>query len=164
MVLQLRINYLPLILLLFFHPNSIFAQKSDSLKLDRNKNIDASPVELPPFEASSSIDIDFKARTSKILSSSMPVLLVLVAELLKDTSGFIKIENHFISKTCPNKVKAMRLSEKRALALINFLVANGINQKRFSYKAFACEQVFDPVRAKGKNRDENNYVIMVTSA
>lgn len=96
-------------------------------------------------------NIYFIGGTGKFVPKSRPTLF----ELLKTMRDFpsLKIEIH--GHICCNYGEDERgLSKIRALAVYDFLVNNGINKKRLSYKSFGSSQPIHKIPEK--NEDERN--------
>lgn len=92
--------------------------------------------------------MNFYNNMDTMLPSSRPILQELLTILQKKPSLKIQIQGH----VCCEAENAAKISEKRAIAVYNYLVRNGINKKRLSYKSFGNSK---PIyKIPEKNEDE----------
>lgn len=76
--------------------------------------------------------MNFYNNMDTMLPSSRPVLQELLTILQERASLKIEIQGH----VCCESENANKISEKRAIAVYNYLIRNGINKERLSYKSF----------------------------
>ncbi len=98
-------------------------------------------------------NLNFEQGKSKITSDSFDELNNLVVMLKDAPTMIIQLEGHTDFRGSP--VKNLELSENRVQALKDFLVSNGIDQKRVLTKAFGGSQPItqeNSPEARAKNR------------
>lgn len=90
-------------------------------------------------------DITFHFNSDKIVETSMPVLKSVLSELTKNGNLKIEIHGHIC---CNPDTTDVKLSQKRARAVYQYLVKNGIDKKRLSYKGFGSSKPVYPIPEK----------------
>ena len=90
-----------------------------------------------------------------IVPKSEPILKELL-EIMKDNPKLrVDIQGHI----CCQKVETGDISNKRAKAIYNFLIKNGISQDRLSYQSFKSSRPIYPLPEKNdEERDANRRV------
>ena len=97
-------------------------------------------------------DMNFYNNQDEMLTTSRPVLEELLA-LLKDRMSIkIDIQGH----VCCEPEKVDRLSLKRALKVYNFLVENGIDKSRITYKGFGISKPMYAIPEKNEEEKVAN--------
>lgn len=98
-------------------------------------------------------NIYFYNNSPKLVSKSKPVLFELLCVLNDNPNLKIEIQGHICCQTQPGLYD---VSQARAKAIYNFLVQNGINKKRLSYKGFGTSKPIHPIPEKSAQEEEEN--------
>lgn len=106
-------------------------------------------------------NLNFKINTFIVVPESRGKMYELLVVLQKNQKLVIEIQGHL----CCMPNDRLDLSTQRAKAINNFLVANGINEKRLTYKGFGSTQPIYPIPEKDEaQRAANRRVeIMIVS-
>jgi OOP family OmpA-OmpF porin len=123
----------------------------DSIKVDSVKSVGQYDEAL----ASSIIlkNINFETDKSNLLQSSCKELNKLVKYLMQNPSFNIEISGY--TDNTGKEKDNIKLSEERAKAVVNYLIQNGISEKRASYKGYGSKKPTvpnDTEENKAKNR------------
>ncbi|MBA5791163.1 OmpA family protein [Flavobacterium sp. xlx-214] len=97
-------------------------------------------------------NLNFNGGSDVFKSHSYPVLKELLQTMKSTPTLKIEIQGHIC---CYNDSDSNDVSEKRALAVYNFLIKNGIDKKRLKYKSFGGSQ---PIYAIPEQNDEEREV------
>ncbi|NHM06973.1 OmpA family protein [Flavobacterium sp. CYK-4] len=89
-------------------------------------------------------NLNFKINTFIVVPESRGKMYELLVVLQKNPKLKIEIQGHL----CCMPTDRLDLSTQRAKAINNFLVANGINEKRLTYKGFGSTQPIFPIPEK----------------
>lgn len=89
-------------------------------------------------------NLNFKVNTFIVVPESRGKMYELLVVLQKNPKLVIEIQGHL----CCMPTDRLDLSTQRAKAINNFLVANGINEKRLTYKGFGSTQPIFPIPEK----------------
>ncbi|WP_298222986.1 OmpA family protein [Flavobacterium sp.] len=89
-------------------------------------------------------NLNFKINTFIVVPESRGKMYELLVVLQKNPKLVIEIQGHL----CCMPNDRLDLSTQRAKAINNFLVANGINEKRLTYKGFGSTQPIYPIPEK----------------
>jgi len=87
-------------------------------------------------------NIQFQPGSNKLVASSLKGLNDLAALMNNDPSLLLKIDGH--SDNTGDAVKNKQLSEKRAIAVVDYLVQHGIEASRLSTKGVGNKQMMYP--------------------
>jgi hypothetical protein len=98
-------------------------------------------------------DIHFRQDSEEFLPISLPVLKRLIDFMAVNHSIRIQIEGHVNAPGYKNTMKIKSLSEKRAEAVRDFLVENGINESRIEVVGYGNTQM---LYEKPKNSNEES--------
>jgi len=106
-------------------------------------------------------DLNFQINTYIVIPASRGKLYELLVVLKDNPTMKIEIQGHL----CCQPVDRLDLSTQRAKAIKNFLIANGIDEKRLTYKGFGSSQPIYPLPEKDeKERAANRRVeIMIVA-
>lgn len=106
-------------------------------------------------------NLNFKINTYIVVPESRGKMYELLVVLQKNPKLAIEIQGHL----CCMPNDRLDLSTQRAKAINNFLVANGINEKRLTYKGFGSTMPIYPIPEKDEpQRAANRRVeIMIVS-
>ena len=106
-------------------------------------------------------DLNFQINTYIVIPASRGKLYELLVVLKDNPSMKIEVQGHL----CCQPVDRLDLSTQRAKAIKNFLIANGIDEKRLTYKGFGSSQPIYPLPEKDeKERAANRRVeIMIVA-
>lgn len=91
-------------------------------------------------------DMNFYNNMDVILPTSRPVLEELLAILKSRPTLKIQIQGH----VCCQKEEPTKISEKRAVAVYNYLIRNGIDATRLSYASFGASNPIYPLPEKSE--------------
>jgi len=91
-------------------------------------------------------DMNFYNNMDVILPTSRPVLEELLAILKSRPTLKIQIQGH----VCCQKEEPTKISEKRAIAVYNYLIRNGIDATRLSYASFGASNPIYPLPEKSE--------------
>lgn len=81
-----------------------------------------------------------------VLPSSRPILGELLKIMQDNPLLKIDIQGHI----CCQKVEENQISLKRAMAVYNYLVRNGVNKSRLSYQSFGSSRPVHPLPEKSE--------------
>ena len=106
-------------------------------------------------------DLNFQINTYIVIPASRGKLYELLVVLKDNPTMKIEVQGHL----CCQPVDRLDLSTQRAKAIKNFLIANGIDEKRLTYKGFGSSQPIYPLPEKDeKERAANRRVeIMIVA-
>lgn len=106
-------------------------------------------------------NLNFQINTFIVVPASRGKMYELLLVLKNNPAMKIEIQGHL----CCMPVDRLDLSTQRAKAINNFLVANGINEKRLTYKGFGSAQPIFPLPEKDEaQRSANRRVeIMIVA-
>lgn len=106
-------------------------------------------------------NLNFKINTFIVVPESRGRMYELLVVLQKNPKLAIEIQGHL----CCMATDRLDLSTQRAKAINNFLVSNGINEKRLTYKGFGSTMPIYPIPEKDESqRAANRRVeIMIVS-
>lgn len=96
--------------------------------------------------------MNFYNNMDVMLPASRPVLEELLAILKERLTLKIQIQGH----VCCQKEEPTKISEKRAIAVYNYLVRNGIEAERLSYASFGATKPIYPLPEKSELEKEAN--------
>ncbi len=97
-------------------------------------------------------NLNFKINTFIVVPESKGKMYELLTVLQKNPKLKIEIQGHL----CCMPVDRLDLSTQRAKAINNFLVANGINENRLTYKGFGSSQPLFPLPEKDETQRAAN--------
>lgn len=120
-----------------------FYQKSNTDKSFSEKIKNAKVGELLKLKG-----LNFYNMSNKVLPNSLPILDELLLIMKDNPSLIIEIQGHI----CCNPIEVEDISIKRAKAVYDFLLSNGITSNRISYKGFSSSRPIYPLPEK--NEDE----------
>jgi outer membrane protein OmpA-like peptidoglycan-associated protein len=89
-------------------------------------------------------NLNFQINTYIVVPASRGKMYELLVVLKSNPSMKIEIQGHL----CCMPVDRLDLSTQRAKAINNFLIANGINEKRLTFKGFGSTQPIFPIPEK----------------
>jgi len=93
-------------------------------------------------------NINFVGGQDIWLEESVPALEKLLETLLENPTLEIEIQGHI----CCDAIDRINLSTKRALAIFNYLVKNGVEKKRLKYKGFGRDRPLQNNIEETRNR------------
>lgn len=106
-------------------------------------------------------NLNFKINTFIVVPESRGKLYELLLVLQKNPAMKIEIQGHL----CCMPVDRLDLSTQRAKAVNNFLINNGINEERITYKGFGSSQPIYPIPEKDEmQRAANRRVEILVMA
>jgi outer membrane protein OmpA-like peptidoglycan-associated protein len=97
-------------------------------------------------------NLNFYNNEDVMLPSSTPVLRELLAMLKEHPKLKIQIQGH----VCCEPENKIKLSRKRAIAVYNYLVRNGISKRRLSYTSFGSTRPIYPIPEKTEEEKTAN--------
>lgn len=97
-------------------------------------------------------NLNFKINTFIVIPESKGKMYELLLVLQKNPKLKIEIQGHL----CCMPVDRLDLSTQRAKAINNFLIANGINEKRLTYKGFGSTHPVFPLPEKDESQRAAN--------
>ena len=97
-------------------------------------------------------NLNFKINTFIVVPESKGKMYELLTALQKNPKLKIEIQGHL----CCMPVDRLDLSTQRAKAINNFLIANGINENRLTYKGFGSTQPQFPLPEKDETQRAAN--------
>lgn len=97
-------------------------------------------------------NLNFYDNSDVVLPKSEPVLKELLDILKNNPKLKIDIQGHI----CCREVEENEISLKRALTVYRYLLANGIEYKRLSYKSFGSSRPLYPLPEKSEEEKEAN--------
>jgi outer membrane protein OmpA-like peptidoglycan-associated protein len=85
-------------------------------------------------------NINFYLNEKRIMKESLPLLIELRDVLIKYPKLIIEIQGHVCCNPNPNDKISIKLSQKRAKVIAQFLIRNGIKKNRIAHKGFGSNQ------------------------
>lgn len=105
-------------------------------------------------------NLNFYNMSDQVVPKSRPVLDELL-QIMKDKPTLrIEIQGHICCQTVREKDYAY-VSTQRARTVYNYLVRNGINSDRLSYKGFGVSRPLHPIPEKSEKEQEENRRVEV---
>ncbi len=98
-------------------------------------------------------DIYFYNNSPKLLPQSKPVLYELLCVMQDNPKLKIEVQGHICCQT--NELK-FDVSTSRARAVAVFLIQNGINRKRITFKGFGSTRPVHSIPEKSEQEEEDN--------
>ncbi|MFI0490623.1 OmpA family protein [Flavobacterium sp.] len=98
-------------------------------------------------------DIYFYNNSPKLLPQSKPVLYELLCVMQDNPKLKIEVQGHIC---CQTKELKFDVSTSRARAVAVFLIQNGINRKRITFKGFGSTRPVHPIPEKSEQEEEDN--------
>lgn len=107
-------------------------------------------------------NLHFIGNRHKLMPESWPIMLELLQILRKNPSLEIEIEGHVCctggKEGYDEDAKALMLSTNRAVYVYNYLIANGIDKRRLSWKAYGNSRPLYPFEDTQEKRMQNRRV------
>jgi len=91
-------------------------------------------------------ELHFYNNSDMVLPTSRPILGELLKIMQDNPLLKIDIQGHI----CCQKVEQNQISLKRAMAVYNFLIRNGVNKSRLSYQSFGSSRPVHPLPEKSE--------------
>lgn len=98
-------------------------------------------------------NLNFKGGSAVFKPHSIPVLRELIETMKSNPNLKIEIQGHIC---CYDGSQPDDVSEKRALAVYNYLIKSGIDKKRLQYKSFGSSQPIYPIPEQNEQEREAN--------
>ena len=98
-------------------------------------------------------NIYFFNNSARLLPNSEPVLYELLCVMNDNPKLKIEIQGHICCQTRPG---VYDVSPSRARAVWMFLIKNGINKNRMSFKGFGTTRPIHPIPEKSAQEEEDN--------
>ncbi len=98
-------------------------------------------------------DIYFYNNSAKLLPKSKPILYELLCVMEDNPKLKIEVQGHICCQMIEGQYD---VSTARARAVCVFLVQNGINRKRISFKGFGSTRPIHPIPEKSEQEEEDN--------
>lgn len=136
------------------YPEKLVFENPDGTKSEYKLNVDFMKQisEAPVGEKLKIDNLNFKINTFIVVPESRGKLYELLVVLQKNPQLKIEIQGHL----CCMPNDRLDLSTQRAKAVNNFLEANGINEKRLTYKGFGSTQPIFPLPEKDESQRAAN--------
>ena len=136
------------------YPEKLFFDNPDGLKSEYKLDVAFMKkiAETPVGEKLKIENLNFKINTFIVVPESKGKMYELLLVLQKNPKLKIEIQGHL----CCMPVDRLDLSTQRAKAINNFLIANGINEKRLTYKGFGSTHPVFPLPEKDESQRAAN--------
>jgi outer membrane protein OmpA-like peptidoglycan-associated protein len=136
------------------YPEKVVFDNPDGTKSEYKLNIDFMKkiAETPIGEKLKIDNLNFKINTFIVIPESRGKMYELLIVLQKNPKLKIEIQGHL----CCMPIDRLDLSTQRAKAINNFLIANGIQENRLTYKGFGSTQPVYPLPEKDESQRAAN--------
>ncbi len=136
----------------------------DVTKLDKYEEIDEQNLFMAPVKKDQVIilnNVFFKGRTAEMLPDSYPELERFIKFLKENKKVHILITGHTDNRGDPKKL--LELSTRRAQAVADYLIKNGIKEKRIQVKGYGSTRPIAFNKDKEGRKRNNRIEVIITS-